>query len=356
MPLHRWTGRALGIVAVLIALRGGAESPCASPVYTTFELQMLDLMNAERAAAGAPPLTLHPDLTHVSRRYARYLKENATAILEATSPPNYLTHTSLDGTTAGDRIRGWRYRASQSAENLAARNEAMTTASVAAMHQQWVTSPAHRANMINPRYRDAGIGLYDGPGDPQALVMYGVVNFGERAHGDYGLGEVEILSPRDGEVLPFGEPAVAEWTRTEWVATVWVRVSFDGGMEWTSVAESTAASSVPVPLPTSPTDDMMVWIGSTDPVDAYWYFDAVRCVDVVERPRWIGIERQPSTGAPRLSWTTVPGRRYGVEGRSSTAAPWQALDEMLAGSTEASWADAAAPGAMRIYRISVSGR
>lgn len=348
-PVARWTAYIARFGIALLGAAAWAEGPCAAPAYTDAELQMLAFMNQERADAGEASLVLHPELTHVARRFARYLKENASGY------PTYLGHESLDGTTIGERIRSWRYRASLWGENLAARDEPITPASVAAMYEQWATSGEHWENIVHPSFEDVGIGFYDGPGDTNALGMYGVVDFGVRAYGDYGVGEVEILSPGDGVLLPFGEEAAAAWTRSEWVTTVWVRVSFNGGMEWIHLSESTAASSAPIQMPSSPTSDMMVWVGSTDPVDSFWYFDCTRCIDVVERPRWVEIARAASSGLPRLVWTSVPGRRYRVEGRPMPADAWQTLAEALADGPQTSWDDPGPPTATRVYRVSVLG-
>ena len=347
--MKRWIRYAAWPVLALFGTFARAESPCAPPVYTGFEIQMLSLMNQRRSQAGQASLALHPELTHVARRFARYLKENASGY------PAYLGHQSLDGTTMGDRMRSWRYRGSLWGENLAARGEPITTASVAAMYEQWAASSEHLANIVHPDFEEVGIGFYDGAGDTNALTMYGVVDFGVRAYGDYGVGEVEILEPGDDALLPLGEEAIASWTRSEWVTTVWVRVSFDGGMEWSLVSDSTAALSIPIPTPTTPTGEMMVWIGSTDPVDAFWYFDSARCVDVVERPRWVEIVRTTSAGPPGLTWTSVPGRRYRVEGRAAPGGAWQPFVELLAEETETSWDDPGPPTNARVYRVGVLG-
>jgi hypothetical protein len=100
----------------------------------------------------------------------------------------------------------------------------------------------------------------------------------------------------------------------------------------------------------------MVWVASTDPVDSFWYYDCTRFVDLVERPCWIGAERVSGTGLPRLYWTTAPGRRYRVDGRSSHADTWVSLDEVTASGSETGWTDPAPPATMRVYRVSVLER
>jgi uncharacterized protein YkwD len=82
----------------------------------------------------------------------------------------YFSHTGQDGRSPFDRMRdaGYDYRAA--GENIArgqgGAREVMTA---------WMTSPGHRANILNCDYRELGVGHVDGGDGP-----WWVQNFGSR--------------------------------------------------------------------------------------------------------------------------------------------------------------------------------
>lgn len=113
---------------------------------------MLGLVNAERARAGAPPLSMDPRLVEVAR-----LKSQEMIRL------NYFGHESPTYGTPFAMLQrfGISYRAA--AENLAGNR------SVAGAHQSLMGSPGHRRNLLNPAYTRVGIGIV--PGGPYGLMI-----------------------------------------------------------------------------------------------------------------------------------------------------------------------------------------
>lgn len=335
-------------------LAGSTDAGCDPVVFSAFELQTLDRTNAARAGEGVAPVTMHPELTRVARRFARYLKENASGY------PHYLGHESLDGTTSDERIRARRYRATISGENLGARDEPLSAASVNAMIDQWEQSGEHWDVIVHPAFEDVGFGYYDGPGDPTALAMYGAAVFGTHTEDGYWVGDVELLTPTDEAVFAAGEEYTAQWSLSEWVTSVWVRVSTDGGMEWTTLVSSAAVHEVTVQLPAANASGYMFWVGSTDPIDRYWSYDSAVCMEVVDRPRWLGIVQTEPARVPRLLWTSVSGQRYEVEARAGSGGEWDPLAEVVADDSETSWDDASwkddtGAGPQRQYRVRALG-
>lgn len=116
-------------------------------------------INAVRAAAGVRPLNPCPALRRSAQEYAMLM-----------SARDHYGHTGPDGSQPGERMlrQGYRWRAA--AENIAAGQR-----SVDEVMADWVSSPGHYANLVNPALRHVGLGhassLTSGYGD------YWVQNF-----------------------------------------------------------------------------------------------------------------------------------------------------------------------------------
>ena len=112
-----------------------------------FELEVLRLVNAERAAAGLAPLTLYNPLMMAARFKAQSM-----------SNLGYFSHTSpVYGNFANisREIFGVPQRAM--AENIA--NGQRTPEAVM---NSWMNSEGHRRNILNSTYTRIGIGFYNG--------------------------------------------------------------------------------------------------------------------------------------------------------------------------------------------------
>lgn len=128
-----------------------ASAPAATVVTTTvdnsFEMQVLNLCNAERAKYGLAPLTW--DAANLA----------PGAAIRAQEITVVFSHTRPDGSRCFTAIRnpGW------VGENIAAGQE--TPEEVV---NAWMNSPGHRANILNVRATKLGVGYVYVPGD-----MYG---------------------------------------------------------------------------------------------------------------------------------------------------------------------------------------
>lgn len=104
---------------------------------------MLARANVERAAAGRPPLALDSRLNEAAQQHAEDMLLHS-----------YYNHTSPQGSHPADRVRETGYVAQIVGENIARGpftvNEVM---------DNWLQSQDHRRNLLNPAYRDFGVGI-----------------------------------------------------------------------------------------------------------------------------------------------------------------------------------------------------
>jgi uncharacterized protein YkwD len=122
--------------------------------------RVIELTNEHRRAAGCANLTWHAALGAAAQRHANDMAAN-----------NYFSHTSRGGASFGSRIRHAGYRYRLAAENIAAGQQ-----SPEEVVSGWMSSPGHRANILNCRLRHIGIGF--GSSSSSAYGTYWVQDFG----------------------------------------------------------------------------------------------------------------------------------------------------------------------------------
>lgn len=108
--------------------------------------KVYNLTNDERHKAGLPILHYNP-----------VLSESATAKAQNMFDNNYWAHNSPSGKTPWDFLRAAGYQYSVAGENLA--KDFYDTDSVL---KAWMNSPTHKANIINNKYQEIGIGVVNG--------------------------------------------------------------------------------------------------------------------------------------------------------------------------------------------------
>jgi len=152
-PRHLLVGMLfLGLVAAIGALTGLASPARAQGGIPTPSPQqwVIYLTNQERAQAGLPPL-------RENARLAQAALSHALAMAEG----DFFAHENLlAGTGPAERVRAAGYDWVAVAENIFA-GSAEPTAAV----QQWLASPEHRENILNPQVREIGVGYALDPGD-----------------------------------------------------------------------------------------------------------------------------------------------------------------------------------------------
>jgi uncharacterized protein YkwD len=115
-----------------------------SPGLTAYEQQVLDLVNAERAANGCKALVIDPSLQKASHDYA----------VEMVQTHNF-SHTSVDGLSPTDRAKAAGY------DDGVGENIAMGYSNdPKGVVSGWMNSAGHRANILNCSYTKTGVG-YD---------------------------------------------------------------------------------------------------------------------------------------------------------------------------------------------------
>jgi len=131
-------------LAVTSAESTGTSQPAGTSLSQK-EQQMVNLINEARAGAGLPSLKVNGQLTKAARAKSKDMVNN-----------NYFSHQSPTyGDMAGLLRRfGITYRAA--GENLAMNSNG----SVTAAHHSLMGSSGHRANILNSRYSQVGVGIH----------------------------------------------------------------------------------------------------------------------------------------------------------------------------------------------------
>jgi len=156
---------AIAITAVMMMLVLPASSPAlargAASCTTAFavpaavgqsrvRVATLCLINQERAARGMRPLRRHGALAAAAARHSADMAAR-----------NYFAHDTMGGGRFTNRIMAARYIRPNVrwavGENLAWGTGHLATP--ASIVQAWMRSPGHRANILNPSYREIGIGV-----------------------------------------------------------------------------------------------------------------------------------------------------------------------------------------------------
>jgi uncharacterized protein YkwD len=135
--------------------------PPTSAPSGSFQEQLLARVNAARAAAGAPALTLNASLNGAAQSYAQQMASTGCFAHDCPPEPSFSRRAELAGYT------DWR---------TLGENIALGQRSVDEVHNAWMNSSGHRANILNPNFREMGAGLaYNASGRP-----YWVEEFGAR--------------------------------------------------------------------------------------------------------------------------------------------------------------------------------
>lgn len=109
---------------------------------TSYEKQVLSLVNAERAKLKLPALTLNTSLSNVARTKAAEMRDK-----------NYFSHTSPTYGSPSQMMTKFGIKWSASGENIA---KGQKTPS--AVMSAWMGSSGHKANILNKSYTQIGIG------------------------------------------------------------------------------------------------------------------------------------------------------------------------------------------------------
>src|SRR5262249_51410876 len=118
-------------------------APSMDLAHMSTENAVLALVNAERMRAGCQGVTVDAKLALAARLHSADMVAR-----------NYFSHTTPDGVTFDRRITAAGYKWSLVGENIAAGQPDPTS-----VMRAWMYSPGHRANILNCRFRQIGIGV-----------------------------------------------------------------------------------------------------------------------------------------------------------------------------------------------------
>ena len=127
------------------------------PAWAALEEQIVEIVNMRRAegancgSAGtfgpAAPLVMQPNLRCAARVHSEDMADRG-----------FFDHVNPDGDDPFDRMMKAGYAIMKTAgENIAAGN-----ATAEATMEQWMNSDGHCANIMNPDYKEIGVGYYPG--------------------------------------------------------------------------------------------------------------------------------------------------------------------------------------------------
>ncbi|MEL7563570.1 MAG: CAP domain-containing protein [Dehalobacterium sp.] len=124
-----------------------APKPTPAPTagLTADEQKMVDLVNAERTAAGLPTLTVDMNLVKTARMKSQDMIDK-----------NYFDHNSPTYGSPFDLMKSQGISYRTAGENLAGNQ------TVEAAHKALMNSSGHRANILNKNFTKIGIGIING--------------------------------------------------------------------------------------------------------------------------------------------------------------------------------------------------
>jgi Cysteine-rich secretory protein family len=129
------------------------------------EQQVMELANADRAQQGLPPLKWDPALAQAAVQHAQIMAEQPAALShQYAGEPDLVARAGA----AGAHFRSV-------AENVA------VAPSPQALEEEWMHSPLHRANIMNPMMNGIGVGLVRRGGNYYAVEDFddGVAQLGQ---------------------------------------------------------------------------------------------------------------------------------------------------------------------------------
>lgn len=152
-----------------LRIRSGSDVNlfAANQIKSLTEIRMyaLALVNQDRQAQGLNPLIANSLLDQVAQTHAEDMLQK-----------NYFDHRSLTGTTPQQRYlqAGGNPRVGIG-ENIFFYENSMvrglSAATVKLFQENWMNSPGHRQNILNPEFVEFGYGIVYGPGAKQYAVQ-----------------------------------------------------------------------------------------------------------------------------------------------------------------------------------------
>ncbi|MEU5539741.1 CAP domain-containing protein [Streptomyces sp. NPDC020362] len=125
------------------ATHAAPSTPKPTATASGVVARIVQLVNAERAKVGCSALTLNATLTKVAQAHSQDMAAHQN-----------MSHTGSDGSDPGQRITRAGYAWSAYGENVA-----YGYATPEQVMAGWMSSPGHRANILNCSFKEIGVGL-----------------------------------------------------------------------------------------------------------------------------------------------------------------------------------------------------
>jgi uncharacterized protein YkwD len=141
-----------GLVSAAILLLNVGIAPQAQASVTNEVIQLVNQARSQGRVCGnqrfgaASPLSANASLTRAAQVHTQDMAAR-----------RQIGHTGSNGSSVGDRARQAGYEWRRIAENVAAGQR-----SASAVVQSWLNSPGHCRNIMNPDYREIGVGAVSG--------------------------------------------------------------------------------------------------------------------------------------------------------------------------------------------------
>ncbi|MBA2950099.1 CAP domain-containing protein [Streptomyces sp. PSKA28] len=119
------------------------STPTAPASASGSVARIVELVNNERSKAGCSPVTLNATLSKAAQAHSEDMAEHQN-----------MSHTGSDGSSPGDRITRAGYSFSTYGENVA-----YGYSSPEQVMAGWMSSPGHKANILNCSFKEIGVGL-----------------------------------------------------------------------------------------------------------------------------------------------------------------------------------------------------
>jgi hypothetical protein len=134
------------LLAATILLITATQAPAQTP--GSAEQSLLQLANQTRAAHNLPPLQWDNALARAARAHLQLVVRNSQMLHQYPGEPDLLTR----GANAGAKF-------STISENIAGHGDTPES-----LQQIWMTTPTHRANLLNPNLNAVGIAVVQNQG------------------------------------------------------------------------------------------------------------------------------------------------------------------------------------------------
>lgn len=124
---------------------GGSGSSTATSNLTADELEVFNLINAQRTKNGLSALKIDSEVQNVARIKAQDMVNN-----------NYFSHNSPTYGSPFDMLKSFKVSYKTAGENIAGNS------SNSAAVNAWMNSSGHKANILNSSFNYTGIGVVNG--------------------------------------------------------------------------------------------------------------------------------------------------------------------------------------------------